>query len=67
MKERKPLFSVLKIKAIVFIFLIYPFQFHANEESLPELGDTSSSSISLASEYKLGRLWVAQLLSLIHI
>ena len=61
MKERKPLFSVLKIKAIVFIFLIYPFQFHASEESLPELGDTSSSSISLASEYKLGRLWVAQL------
>ena len=32
-----------------------------SEESLPELGDTSSSAISLDSEYRLGRLYMAQL------
>ncbi len=33
----------------------------AEEEKLPVLGDASSSAISMASEYNLGRLYMAQL------
>ena len=31
------------------------------QENLPELGDASSSSISIDQEYKLGKLFVAQI------
>mgnify|MGYP003333399556 FL=1 len=33
----------------------------SEEETLPVLGDASSSAISIASEYNLGRLYMAQL------
>ena len=43
--------------SVLFIFTSYLY----TEETLPKLGDTSSSAISLSSEYRLGRLYVAQL------
>ena len=42
--------------AALFVGLISPA-----EEDLPTIGDASSSVISVASEYNLGRLYIAQL------
>ena len=42
------------------LYLISSFLI-TEEELLPELGNASSSAISIASEYKLGRLYMAQL------
>tara|TARA_Y100000590_G_scaffold92544_2_gene104664 strand:+ start:15456 stop:16913 length:1458 start_codon:yes stop_codon:yes gene_type:complete len=60
MTENKP--SSLKIKTFLIYFYLICIPFYSFcEELLPELGDTSSSAISLDSEYKLGRLYMAQL------
>ena len=60
MTWNKTLSSMLKRSLLLFSLLA--LSFHAvSEESLPELGDTSSSAISLDSEYRLGRLYMAQL------
>ena len=50
----------LKRTLILILFFIFPLLLNS-EETLPELGDTSSSAISLSTEYKLGRLYLAQL------
>ena len=59
MTWNKTLSSTLK-RSLLLMLLSSSFQV-ASEESLPELGDTSSSAISLDSEYRLGRLYMAQL------
>ena len=41
--------------------LLFSSFFIFSEESLPELGNASSSAISVEQEYKLGRLFVAQI------
>ena len=43
------------------LLLFNVFSLLSSEETLPELGDASSSAISLSSEYKLGRFYMAQL------
>jgi predicted Zn-dependent protease len=60
MAGNKNLSSRLKKSLILVLFFTLPLHFNS-EEVLPELGDTSSSAISLDSEYKLGRLYMAQL------
>ena len=51
-----------RLKRSLILILLFNLSLQANsEELLPELGDTSSSAISLNSEYKLGRLYMAQL------
>ncbi|MFL2706187.1 MAG: M48 family metalloprotease [Gammaproteobacteria bacterium] len=53
--------SFLKLnRCILLLSLLASFSLNT-QETLPELGDTSSSAISLDSEYRLGRLYVAQL------
>ncbi|MBE20377.1 MAG: peptidase M48 [Gammaproteobacteria bacterium] len=53
--------SFLKLnRYILLLSLLASFSLNT-QETLPELGDTSSSAISLDSEYRLGRLYVAQL------
>ena len=53
---------VLKLVKTIGLSLVFISSFLMNsEETLPELGDASSSAISLSSEYKLGRLYMAQL------
>lgn len=49
------------VKAIGLFLVLIPSFLINSEETLPELGDASSSAISLSSEYKLGRLYMAQL------
>ena len=49
--------SVLSFLLVVSISL----ELKSEEEKLPVLGDASSSAISIASEYNLGRLYMAQL------
>ena len=60
MAGNKNLSSRLKKSLILVLIITLPLHFNS-EEVLPELGDTSSSAISLDSEYKLGRLYMAQL------
>ena len=60
MTWNKPLNSTLKRSLLLMTLLASSYQV-VSEESLPELGDTSSSAISLDSEYRLGRLYMAQL------
>ena len=60
MTWNKTLSSLLKTSLLFLSLLALSFQV-VSEESLPELGDTSSSAISLDSEYRLGRLYMAQL------
>ena len=53
--------TAIKLKLLLgftalFVGLISPV-----EEDLPTIGDASSSVISVASEYNLGRLYIAQL------
>tara|TARA_B100000959_G_scaffold37140_1_gene35814 strand:+ start:1894 stop:3360 length:1467 start_codon:yes stop_codon:yes gene_type:complete len=50
----------ISILSIITVFL-FTFEVFAEEEKLPVLGDASSSAISIASEYNLGRLYMAQL------
>ena len=51
-----------RLKRGLILILLFNLSLQANsEELLPELGDTSSSAISLNSEYKLGRLYMAQI------
>ena len=53
---------VSKLVKTIGLSLVFISSFLMNsEETLPELGDASSSAISLSSEYKLGRLYMAQL------
>ncbi len=60
MIENKSLSSNL-MKSLVLMILFTSSLNVFSEESLPELGDASSSAISLDSEYRLGRLYMAQL------
>ena len=60
MTWNKPLSSTLKRSLLLMTLLASSFQL-VSDESLPELGDTSSSAISLDSEYRMGRLYMAQL------
>ena len=60
MIENKSLSSNLMKSLVLMILFTSSFNV-SSEESLPELGDTSSSAISLDSEYRLGRLYMAQL------
>ena len=46
---------------VLIILFLNSVVISSEEETLPELGNASSSSISIASEYKLGRLYMAQL------
>ena len=59
-RKKVPFFLNLKIFLVFFLCFLSTSESSENQY-LPELGDTSSSAISLASEYKLGRLWIAQL------
>ena len=58
--KKVPFFLNLKIFLVFFLCSLSTSE-SSEKQYLPELGDTSSSAISLASEYKLGRLWIAQL------
>ena len=50
------------IKSFISFILTVSISFGlVSEEELPVLGDASSSAISIASEYSLGRLYMAQL------
>ena len=50
------------MKRVLFsLILFWIFFVQSQEENLPELGDTSSSAISVASEFNLGRLYMAQI------
>ena len=60
MTSNKNVNSWLKRSIALILLLLITLTFNS-EETLPELGDTSSSAISLNSEYKLGRLYMAQL------
>ena len=51
---------MMKWVSLIF-FISFSVVINTEEETLPELGNASSSAISIASEYKLGRLYMAQL------
>ena len=53
-------FKTMKWVPLIF-FISFSVLINAEEETLPELGNASSSAISIASEFKLGRLYMAQL------
>ena len=54
--------SRINISILSFLIaVLIPLELNAEEEKLPVLGDASSSAISIASEYSLGRLYMAQL------
>ncbi len=54
--------SRINISIFSFLFtVVMSFDLNSEEEKLPVLGDASSSAISIASEYNLGRLYMAQL------
>ena len=61
MSKNKVLFYSIKRIGLYLLLACFSMSSTSEEEYLPELGDTSSSAISLASEYELGRLWIAQL------
>ena len=54
------IFKSMKLAILMFL-MATPFLIIPEEETLPELGNASSSAISIASEFKLGRLYMAQL------
>ena len=64
--KRNSLKSIIYKLRIQWLFLVLCTSLFSEDE-LPVIGDSSSSVISIASEYNLGRLYMAQLLSLIHI
>ena len=54
--------SRINISILSFLIaVLIPLELNSEEEKLPVLGDASSSAISIASEYSLGRLYMAQL------
>ena len=53
-------FQPMKWTALIFL-ISYSVFINSEEENLPELGNASSSAISIASEFKLGRLYMAQI------
>ena len=61
MNSNKNSNSKLAITLLAFLIAISLPSLLNSEETLPELGDASSSAISLSTEYKLGRLYMAQL------
>ncbi len=48
-------------KFIIYLLILVSSNLSSSEEDLPIIGDSSSSVISIASEYNLGRLYMAQL------
>ena len=48
-------------KFIIYLLILVSGNLSSSEEDLPVIGDSSSSVISIASEYNLGRLYMAQL------
>jgi len=48
-------------KFIIYLLILVSSNSFSSEEDLPVIGDSSSSVISIASEYNLGRLYMAQL------
>ncbi len=48
-------------KFIIYLLILVSCNLSSSEEDLPVIGDSSSSVISIASEYNLGRLYMAQL------
>ena len=48
-------------KFIIYLLILVSINLSSSEEDLPIIGDSSSSVISIASEYNLGRLYMAQL------
>ena len=48
-------------KFIIYLLILVSNNLFSSEEDLPVIGDSSSSVISIASEYNLGRLYMAQL------
>ena len=48
-------------KFIIYLLILVSNNLSSSEEDLPIIGDSSSSVISIASEYNLGRLYMAQL------
>ncbi len=48
-------------KFIINLLILVSSNLSSSEEDLPVIGDSSSSVISIASEYNLGRLYMAQL------
>ena len=48
-------------KFIIYLLILVSSNLSSSEEDLPVIGDSSSSIISIASEYNLGRLYMAQL------
>ena len=48
-------------KFIIYLLILVSSNLSPSEEDLPIIGDSSSSVISIASEYNLGRLYMAQL------
>jgi predicted Zn-dependent protease len=54
--------SRINISILSFLLtVLISLELNSEEEKLPVLGDASSSAISIASEYNLGRLYMAQL------
>ena len=53
-------FQPMQWAALIFL-ISYSVFINSEEETLPELGNASSSAISIASEFKLGRLYMAQI------
>ena len=58
--KRNSLFKAICDSRIYFLLLLFS-NVLALEEDIPVIGDASSSAISIASEYNLGRLYMAQL------
>ena len=48
-------------KFIIYLLILVSSNLSSSEEDLPIIGDSSSSVISIASEYNLGRLYMAQI------
>ena len=48
-------------KFIIYLLILVSINLSSSEEDLPIIGDSSSSVISIASEYNLGRLYMAQI------
>ncbi len=52
---------IIIAKFIIYLLILVSSNLSSSEEDLPVIGDSSSSVISIASEYNLGRLYMAQL------
>ena len=58
--KRNSIGHIISNFKIGWLILAITFEVFAEEE-IPVIGDASSSAISIASEYNLGRLYMAQL------